>query len=322
MKNKFTEHPDHAEMRKVTMNTIARPAQREYASHSIRAYQSHVMHFRMDGGRLLPSTAQDIAEYLLEFSSTLAPTTLAQRLSALSKWHKEKGFEDPTKDPRIPQLMAHITNHSEHKATKATPLLITDLMRIDQHMLDQLGRRENFKRAGTENRLIRDRAMMLIAFWRGLTFTHLTDLKISDVIERDDRIIIASPTCAGDLASRKLPRRETLCPTTALHEWLQVRDSSQLNLFYGINRWGQSSNESAKRFTAAYALSGRCEEAGLCLPLNALSFRRGFEQWAKAAGWDIQTIREYTGIDGLSVRDISLIQRISADRIEFSLDEL
>ncbi|MBJ2180128.1 hypothetical protein JC795_18210 [Pseudomonas veronii] len=322
MREKLIDQINDSEMVAGTLSTVPRQNLRTYANNSIRAYKSHIGHFRYTAEKSLPSDPLEIADYLLRYSSTLAPSTLIARLSALSKWHKEQGFQDPTKDPRIPQLITHIKNHSSHTTTKAVPLLIADLVKVDLHMLDKLERRENFEKQGTEERLTRDRAMMLLAFWRGLTFTQLATLKISDIIlQGEGRIMLSVPATKGIFASTKLPIRKSSCPTQALLGWLEIRESGRQNLFYGINKWGNVTEKEVKRFVAGYALASRCKDAEIPVPLSALSFRRGFEQWALSVGWSIQSIREYVGLNGVQEALLPLASSMSAYEISESLDE-
>lgn len=322
MKEKMVGQTNSDEMVTGTLSTVPRQPLRTYADNSVRAYKSHIGHFRYTAEKSLPSDPLEIADYLLKYSSTLAPGTLIARLSALSKWHKEQGFQDPTKDPRISQLVSHIKNHSQHTTTKTVPLLIADLAKIDIHMREKIERRENFEKEGVEERLIRDRAMMLLAFWRGLTFTQLAALKISDIVLQDGgRIILSAPATEGTVTSMRMPARKTLCPTQALQEWLEIRKSGRHNLFYGIDRWGKDTEKKVKHFVAGYALVTRCQDAELSFPLSSLSFRRGFEQWALSAGWSVQSIREYVGLNGVQEALLPLTKGMSNQEICDSLDE-
>jgi hypothetical protein len=164
--------------------------------------------------------------------------------------------------------------------------------------------------------------MMLLAFWRGLTFTQLAALKISDIVMQDGgRIILSVPATKGTVTSMRLPARQTLCPTQALQGWLEIRKIGRHDLFYGISRWGEVSENKVKQFVAGYALVTRCQDAELPFPLSALSFRRGFEQWAVSARWSVQSIREYVGLNGVQEALLPLTKGMSNQEICDSLDE-
>src|SRR5256885_12033957 len=69
-----------------------------------RSYASAIRHFEIEWKGLLPSTADAIARYLADYAPTLAINTLRQRLAALSRWHADQGFADPTKSPLVRQV--------------------------------------------------------------------------------------------------------------------------------------------------------------------------------------------------------------------------
>lgn len=64
-----------------------------------RSYASAVRHFEVEWGDFLPASADSIAHYLAQHADLLSITTLRQRLAALSRWHQDHGFADPTKAP-------------------------------------------------------------------------------------------------------------------------------------------------------------------------------------------------------------------------------
>lgn len=62
-----------------------------------RSYTSAVRHFEVEWGGFLPASADSIARYLARHAELLSIATLRQRLAALSRWHQDHGFADPTK---------------------------------------------------------------------------------------------------------------------------------------------------------------------------------------------------------------------------------
>jgi hypothetical protein len=57
---------------------------------------------------LLPATIDSIARYLAAYAESLSLNTLKHRLAALSRWHQDHGFPDPTKALKIRQLLKGI----------------------------------------------------------------------------------------------------------------------------------------------------------------------------------------------------------------------
>jgi hypothetical protein len=84
-----------------------------------RSYASAIQHFEVEWGGLLPATIDSIARYLAAYAESLSLNTLKHRLAALSRWHQDHGFPDPTKAPKIRQLLKGI--RTLHPARKSGP---------------------------------------------------------------------------------------------------------------------------------------------------------------------------------------------------------
>jgi hypothetical protein len=70
-----------------------------------RSYASAIQYPEVGRGGLLPATIDSIARYLAAFAESLSLNTLKHRLAALSRWHQDHGFPDPTKASKIRQLL-------------------------------------------------------------------------------------------------------------------------------------------------------------------------------------------------------------------------
>lgn len=66
-----------------------------------RSYAGAVRHFKIEWKGFLPATPDSVARYLAHYAESLALNTLQQRLVALTQWHNEQGFPDPTKFPVV-----------------------------------------------------------------------------------------------------------------------------------------------------------------------------------------------------------------------------
>lgn len=73
-----------------------------------RSYASAIRHFEEEWKGLLPSTADAVARYLADHAATVAINTLRQRLAALSRWHTDQGFPDPSKSALVRQVLKGI----------------------------------------------------------------------------------------------------------------------------------------------------------------------------------------------------------------------
>jgi hypothetical protein len=87
-----------------------------------RSYASAVQHFEIDWGGFLPATVDAIIRYLADNASVLSLNTLRHRLAALSRWHQDHGFPDPTKAAKVRQVLKGIrTLHPAQEKTRQTP---------------------------------------------------------------------------------------------------------------------------------------------------------------------------------------------------------
>jgi len=69
------------------------------------SYQSAIRHFEETWEGFLPATADSVTRYLANYADTLAISTLKQRLAALSQWHIDQGFPDPTKASMVKKVL-------------------------------------------------------------------------------------------------------------------------------------------------------------------------------------------------------------------------
>lgn len=71
------------------------------------AYRSALRHYLASGG-VLPGDEADAIRYLLDYSQSLDPRTLALGLTALSQWHIHQGFPDPASTATVRKTLAGI----------------------------------------------------------------------------------------------------------------------------------------------------------------------------------------------------------------------
>ncbi len=83
-----------------------------------RSYASAIQHFEIEWGGLLPATIDSISRYLAAYAESLSLNTLKHRLAALSRWHQDHGFPDPTKAPKIRQLLKGIRTRARSRVCR------------------------------------------------------------------------------------------------------------------------------------------------------------------------------------------------------------
>jgi integrase len=267
-----------------------------------RSYASAVRHFEVEWQGLLPATTDAIARYLADHSETLSINTLRQRLAALSRWHADHGFPDPTKGLLIRQVLRGI--RSEHPAAEkqARSLAIDILQQLDSW----------FSRAGeharaaadfpSELRHARNRSLVLLGFWRGFRSDEIVRLRVEDV----DIVPGQGLTCylgrsKGDRMNLgkefKCPALSRMCPVAALSHWKALAQLESGPLYRGIDRWGNLAEEPLAANSLVPMLRGFLEAAGVAgaQEFSSHSLRRGFASWARDSGWDLKELMTYVG---------------------------
>lgn len=267
-----------------------------------RSYVGAVRHFEVEAGRLLPATPQQVAQYLADYADTLAVTTLRQRLAALGRWHRDHGFADPTHAPVVRQAIKGIAAVHGEQAKQAAPLALTQLGQVAD-WLEAATAAAN-KRGDAESvlRHIRDRAWLLLGFWRGFRGDELLRVQVQHLkIGPGEGMHCFLPRSKGDREnagrSFPVPALSRWCPVAAMQDWLAASGLTEGPVFRGINRWGQLSQAAMHPNSFIRLLRGLFAQAGLPSPaeFSGHSLRRGFAAWANAQGWDMNTLMQYVG---------------------------
>ena len=267
-----------------------------------RSYASAIRHFEIEWKGLLPSTADAIARYLADYAPTLAINTLRQRLAALSRWHADQGFADPTKSPLVRQVLKGIRSIHAVPEKRARPLELAVLQQIDQWLDAAIS---NAQQSGDRPALLRhtrNRSLMLLGFWRGFRSDELVNLRVENTeVTPGQGMACYLGRSKGDrqLQGRvfKCPALSRLCPVTAFNTWAGLAGLTAGPVFRKIDRWGNVADESLHADSLIPLLRSLFAEAGVESPeeYSSHSLRRGFAGWARASGWDIKELMEYVG---------------------------
>lgn len=267
-----------------------------------RSYASAIRHFEIEWKGLLPSTADAISRYLADHATTLAINTLRQRLAALSRWHTDQGFADPTKSPLVRQVLKGIRFVHTVAEKRARPLELAVLQRVDQWLDIAIS---NAQRSGDRPALLRharDRSLILLGFWRGFRSDELVNLRVENTeVTSGQGMACYLGRSKGDrqLQGRvyKCPALSRLCPVTAFNAWIDLAGLTVGPVFRKIDRWGHVADESLHANSLIPLLRSLFAEAGVESPeeYSSHSMRRGFAGWARASGWDIKELMEYVG---------------------------
>lgn len=299
------------------MSKIDRYIQAATRDNTRKAYQAAVQHFEVEWGGFLPATADSIARYLADYAETLAVNTLKQRLAGIAQWHIDQGFPDPTKAPIVRKVLKGIRELHPAQEKQAKPLQIEQLRQLIDWIDMQLAEPVT---APVRLHLLRDRALVLLGFWRGFRSDELCRINIEHLtLVPGQGLTLFISRSKGDRQAQgrtvQAPALQALCPVDACHAWL---DASGLNagpLFRAIDRWGNLSDEPLHTGSIIPLLRelfarARVPESDR---YSSHSLRRGFASWANAAGWDTKALMEYVGW-----RDVKSALRYIESRDPFS----
>ena len=284
------------------MTRLAQYIEAAESDNTRRSYASAIRHFEVQWKGLLPSTADAIARYLADHAATLAINTLRQRLAALSRWHTDQGFADPTKSALVRQVLKGIRSVHSVQEKRARPLELAVLQQVEQWLETAIG---HAQRSGDHPALLRptrDRSLMLLGFWRGFRSDELVNLRVENTeVTPGQGMTCYLGRSKGDrqLQGRvfRCPALSRLCPVTAFNDWIGLAGLTEGPVFRKIDRWGHVAEESLHANSLIPLLRSLFAQAGVESPeeYSSHSMRRGFAGWARASGWDIKELMEYVG---------------------------
>jgi len=266
------------------------------------SYASGIRHFEIEWKGLLPTTGESITRYLADYATTLSISTLRQRLAALSRWHLDHGFADPTKSPRVRQVLKGIRAVHTTTEKRARPLELDVLQQVDQWLAVAIANAQLCDDQPALLRLTRDRSLILLGFWRGFRSDELVRLRVENVqIHPGEGMTCYLDRSKGDRQMQgrvyKCPSLSRLCPVTAFNQWVALAGLTTGPVFRKINRWGQIADTGLVATSLIPVLRSLFTSAGVSMPdeYSSHSLRRGFAGWARTSGWDIKDLMEYVG---------------------------
>lgn len=293
-----------------------------------RSYASALRHFEVEWGGHLPATPDSVARYLADHGGRLSTNTLRQRLAALAYWHREHGFVDPTQAPLVRKVLKGIQTLHPSIEKQAEPLQLTRLAQVEAWLNVAITAARERGDHADELRHRRDRALILLGFWRGFRGDELIRMQVEHLrLVPGEGMTCFLPRSKGDRQATgttyKVPALSRLCPVAATAEWTAAADLTQGPLFRGVDRWGRVSATPLHPNSLIPLLRRLLGAAGLsdAADYSSHSLRRGFAGWANANGWDVKALMEYVGWRDVhsAMRYIDAGDPFGRQRIEASL---
>lgn len=266
-----------------------------------RSYQQALEHFEVMWGGFLPATSDAVVRYLVDHAATLSSNTLKLRLAALAQWHVSQGFPDPTKTPLVRQILKGIRTLHPRQEKQAEPLQLRQLEQCVlwlEQALVQARAEDDWPRL---LRCCRDRALILIGFWRAFRSDELCRLQVEHIQVRVGvEMHLFLPRSKGDRDNLgqtfSAPALDRLCPVQAYVDWISQAGIVRGAVFRSIDRWGNLGEEGMHPNSVVPLLRTVLRAAGLpSEQYSSHSLRRGFATWATRSGWDLKALMQYVG---------------------------
>lgn len=267
-----------------------------------RSYDAALRHFEVEHGGFLPATGETVAAYLAKYAGTLSVNTLQQRLAALAQWHHRQGFPDPTKTETVRKVMKGIRTLHPVQEKQARPLLLEQVGQVAAWLDGAIERATTTGDRAARLRHARDKALLLLGFWRGFRGDELTRLHVQFVQADPLRgLTCFLPFTKGDRVAQgttfHAPALQALCPTQAYLDWIDLSGITEGPVLRGVDRWGNVGEDGMHINSLSKVMRTLFSSAGLDAPeeFSGHSLRRGFANWATANGWDLKTLMAYVG---------------------------
>lgn len=281
------------------LNTYLQAAKK---TNTVDAYAAAIRHYEYEWKGFLPATPEDVATYLANYAGTLSINTLQLRISALAKWHAVQGFPDPTKDELVLNTLKGIRALHPAKERQARALNFEVLHAVDRWLSGAIEEADAAGDRASSLRHRRDRALILLGFWRGFRRDELGKLQAQYVtVTPGNYMECFLPLSKGDRHNAgttfRAPVLASLCPVEAYLDWTSAAFIEQGPVFRAIDQWGTVSPTGLHRDSMIPILRSAMTAAGIkdADSYSTHSLRRGFANWAADQNWDLKTIMEYVG---------------------------
>lgn len=279
------------------MTTVAeRYLQAARRESTTRRYQQALAHYESGWGGFLPASSDSIVRYLAEHAE-LSISTLRGHLAALARWHQFHGFVDPTKAPQVRDVLRGIQALHPREVRQAKPLQLRELEQCVA-ALDQEAMSPDLP---VRLRAVRDRALLLLGFWRAFRSDDLCRLRIETnqlVVGEGLSLFLSSSKSDRDFQGRtvSVPALKRLCPVQAYEDWLALSQLQAGPVFCSIDRWGHLAPTALHPYSVSRVLRRALTRGGVAGErYSGHSLRRGFATWATRNQWSPKALMEYVG---------------------------
>ena len=202
------------------------------AHNTLRAYQADFKDFSAfcakNGLNSMPTEPKILALYLTHLSATSKFSTLKRRIASISVIHKMKGHYLDTKHPLIMENLHGIKRVKGSNQKSKKPILINELKLII-NAIDEANQSENKK--------IRDKALILIGFSGGFRRSELVNIEHEDIefVNEGVKIFVkrSKTDQSGEGMIKAIPYfdNKSFCPVISLKDWINYSETNSGKIF-------------------------------------------------------------------------------------------
>jgi site-specific recombinase XerD len=290
------------------------------APNTVRAYASDWNDFRewceSHEVRSLPAEPASVALYLTDRAASLKTSSLARRLTAISRVHQASGHLSPAalQHIEVSEVWKGIKRQKGTAEEGKKPFLTADLrLAIERLPANLLG--------------LRDRALLLVGFAGGFRRSELAGLSVEDLRDSSEGIIIRLGRSKTDQEGEG--RRVGLpygsdpltCPVRALRAWTKAARITSGPLFRGVDQFGFVSERKLHSDSIAFIVKRAAGKAALnVMEYAGHSLRAGLATQAAMNGAGELSIMKQTGHRSLAtvrkyIREGSLFRDNAATKL-------
>lgn len=221
-----------------------------------RAYRSDMAHFLAWGG-FIPSSTEEVIDYLETYAVALSIRTLRRRVAALNEAHRLLGVSSPADRNEVRRVLRGIAAREGKPPKKAQPLLLYQardlILKLDGSMSG-----------------VRDKALILLGWALFLRRSEIVALNYEQIVFMPDHILTHLGRSITDQENVGLtltvPRLDgPACPVAALELWIRVSEITEGPIFRRVFKGGSigSSHQRLTPSSVNLILKRRAREAGV-----------------------------------------------------------
>jgi site-specific recombinase XerD len=290
------------------------------ADNTLRAYQSDWQDFQKWCGEhqlpALPATPETVALYLTGRSGTLKTSSLARRLTTISRAHQAAGHVSPAAMHHavVSEVWKGIKRKKGTAEEGKKPFLTAALKQVIRELPDNL-------------QGARDRALLLAGFAGGFRRSELSALQVGDLEESSEGMVIRLGRSKTDQEGQGRPvalpygSDPLTCPVRAVRAWLALASLSSGALFRAVDQFGLVSEAGLHKDSVGWIVKRAAGRAGLdAADYAGHSLRAGLATQAAMNGASELAIMKQTGHRSLAtvrryIREGSLFRDNAATRL-------